>query len=580
MTTLSKIHRYSFSGVLLALALSWCAGCAVLGKRDSTADTAARIPASAEPDSGTGITLNPVAADTLTEIALPPAAARVPLPLAPDGYASLDDLEDLFGRALSLVDEKQISAAQDHLYLLQDQTGLPLPAAADSNYVAHRRSLQRRTNLLAAILTEQVAFSRKPEQADSLLTAGYARLEREGFPDTLVPATGVTLSSITADLMKIDNQAVRRWEEYFTGRGRKSFQTWLDRKAAVDSLMSAILAEAGLPHELIYLAMIESGFSPRAVSSASAVGPWQFMAGTAKDYKLRRNWWLDERRDVEMSTRAAARYLNDLHHQFHDWALVLAAYNTGGGRIARKIRQHGHNNFWDMRLPSQTTAHIPKFIAAARLGEHPEEYGFTAPEVAPLAYDILPVTDATDLALVARCAGVQSSVVKTLNPALLRGASPPDMKNYPVRVPLGTGAKAKRALARVPMDKRLTWRRHKVKRGETLSGIAGSYGTSVRDIARLNKLKNVQRIHPGDQLLIPMPAELASKARRRAAEKGHYVPPAGYQRVSYKVRPGDTLGGIARKLGVSLTHLRKVNNIHHTNLIHPGQRIYAYRPAG
>ena len=377
--------------------------------------------------------------------------------------------------------------------------------------------------------------------------------------------------------MKLDNQAVRKWENYFTGKGRRNFQFWLDRKTAAEPLVIGILKENGLPPELIYQAMIESGMNPRAVSSVSAMGPWQFMAGTAKDYGLRRNWWFDERRDMEMSTRAAAKYLQTLHKRFGDWALVLAAYNTGGGRIARKIRLHGHDNFWKMRLPAQTADFVPKFIAAARIGEDPEKYGFQDRDVPALTYDVLLVNDATDLDLIARCAGVGTDQVRDLNPALLRGASPPDIREYPVRVPRGTGSKAREALRRVPADKRLTWRRHRVERGETLGHIAREYGTSVNDIATLNKMGDVHLIRPGDQLLIPMPAELANKARSRASEKGHYVPPDGYERVSYKVKSGDTLGGIARKLGVSLDHLRKVNNIHKTNVIHPGDRLYAYR---
>ena len=531
-------------------------------------------------DDSSSVSLADADTDTVESFELPGSRAAEALPLGPDGYASLADLEELCLTALSLAGEGRYDEAQDHLFVLRDQVQLPLPEEADAEYATHRRSLDRRMTLLGGVLAEQMAFNHDPGEADSLLAAAYARLLASGYPDSLVPATGTTLSTITADLMKIDNKAVRGWEDYFTGRGRKSFQTWLDRKAEADSLMDAILAEEGLPPELIYLAMIESGFSPRAVSSASAVGPWQFMSGTAKDYGLRENWWVDERRDIEMSTRAAARYLTDLYHQFNDWALVLAAYNTGGGRIDRKIRQHGHDNFWDMRLPTQTTAHIPKFIAAARLGENAAHYGFEVGERPRLAYDVVPVDDATDLALIARCAGVETAAVQALNPALLRGASPPDIKAYPVRVPRGTGVRARRELARVPADKRLTWRRHKVNRGETLGGIARSYGTTVGDISRLNKLKNVSLIRPGDQLLIPMPAELASKAQTRAAEKGHYVPPAGYERVSYKVKSGDTLGGIARKLGVSLAHLRKVNNIHKTNVIHPGQSLYAYRPGG
>ncbi|MCK9997254.1 MAG: LysM peptidoglycan-binding domain-containing protein, partial [Candidatus Krumholzibacteria bacterium] len=496
----------------------------------------------------------------------------VMLPVGPDGYATLENLEGLCDTALALAGQGEINLAQDHLFTLQWQANLPLPAGADSSYAAHVRSLDRRVWLLGGILAEQASFEADPAAADSLLTANYGRLAQADFPDSLVPATGVTLPGFTADLMKLDNQAVRKWENYFTGRGRRNFQFWLDRTAGVDSLVTSILAENGLPTELIYLAMIESGMNFRAVSSVSAVGPWQFMAGTAKDYGLRRNWWFDERRDIEMSTRAAARYIKYLHDRFGDWALVLAAYNSGAGRVARKISQHGHDNFWKMRLPTQTTDYVPKFIAAARIGQDPEKYGFQVRDITSLGYDVLPVDDATDLELIARCAGVRSEEVRQLNPALLRGASPPDMKGYPVRVPKGTGSKARKALRRVPADKRLTWRRHRVERGETLGHIARDFGTSVNDIAKLNKLGDVHLIRPGDQLLIPMPAELANKARARASEKGHYVPPDGYVRVSYKVKSGDTLGGVARKLGVSLNHIRKVNNIYRTSLIHPGQR--------
>ncbi len=551
-------------------------GCA--GRSQETVSEPATGPHSGQ-DPLAGLIIGEAPLDTIHPVVLSDEPI-VMLPVGPDGYATLEDLEGLCDTALALAGQGELDLAQDHLFTLQWQTNLPLPAGVDSLYVSHLRSLDRRAWLLSGILAEQASFGDDPALADSLLTTNYGRLAHADFPDSLVPATGITLTSFTADLMKVDNQAVRKWENHFTGRGRRNFQFWLDRKSAADSLVTAILEENGLPRELIYLAMIESGMSPRAVSSVSAVGPWQFMAGTAKDYKLRRNWWLDERRDMELSTRAAARYITNLYDQFGDWALVLAAYNTGGGRIARKIRLHGHDNFWKMRLPSQTTDYVPKFIAAARIGQDPEKYGFQVRDIPLLRYDVLLVDDATDLNLIARCAGVGSEEVRLLNPALLRGASPPDMKDYPVRVPLGTGSKARKALHRVPADKRLTWRRHRVERGETLGHIARDYGTSVDNIAMLNKLGDVHLIRPGDQLLIPMPAELANKARNRAAENGHYVPPDGYVRVSYKVKSGDTLGGVANKLGVSLVHLRKVNNIHRTSLIHPGQRLYAYRPSG
>lgn len=508
---------------------------------------------------------------------LPPPAPE--LPAGPDGTVPLADLEELLAESLRLAGEGSTGLAEDGVALLMEAAGRPVPAGTDSLYLEYRDGVARRTRLLAAIIAEQTAAAADPASQDSVLAAEYGRLARYGYPDSLVPATGFTLPAITADLLEIDNAAVRHWQNYYCGRGRRTFQLWLDRKSAVDSLVTAILVEEGLPAELIYLGVVESGFSTRAVSSANAVGPWQFVAGTARTYGLRMNWWLDERRDVEMSTRAAAAYLKQLHRQFGDWALVLAAYNTGAGRVARRIRQHGHDNFWSLRLPAETTAHIPKFIAAAQIGADPAACGFEIRDVAPLAYDLVRARDATDLALVAECAGVEASEVLALNPALLRGASPPDIGPYPVRVPPGTGARATARLSRIPLDKRLTWRRHQVKRGETLSGIADRWGTTVSDIATLNGRQDVHTIHPGDQLLIPIPADLANKARRAAEEKGHYVPPTGYERVSYKVKSGDTLGRIARVLGVTITHLRKVNNIHGTNVIHPGQRLYAYRPA-
>ncbi len=515
--------------------------------------------------------------DTILATPLPPEPT---LPAGPDGTIPLADMEAFFAEALALAGRGHTGLAEDHLFILQDAVEAPGAATADSLYQSHLLSLARRTRLLAGIIAEQTAAAVSTMRQDSLLAAGYGRLSRFAYPDSLVPATGITLPAITADLLQVDNQAVRRWENRFCGNGRRSFQVWLDRKAAVDSLIGSILETEGLPRELIYLGLVESGFNNRAVSSAAAVGPWQFMVGTGRLYGLRTNWWVDERRDPEMATRAAAAYLRDLHDQFGDWALALAAYNTGPGRVARRIRQHGHDNFWSLRLPAETTAHIPKFIAAARIGADPEAFGFTVADAQPLAYDTVRVDDATDLDLIARCADVPVGDVLALNPALLRGASPPDQGPYPVRVPVGRGDRTRKALARVPSDKRLTWRRHQVRRGETLGHIARRWGTSVGDIATLNRLGDVHRIHPGDQLLIPMPADLAAKARRQADEKGHYVPPNGYKRVSYKVRNGDTLGRIARSLGVTVTHLRKVNNIHGTSLIHPGQRIYAYRPGG
>ncbi|MFO7653874.1 MAG: LysM peptidoglycan-binding domain-containing protein [Candidatus Krumholzibacteriia bacterium] len=561
-------------GAWLTVAALALTGCAASGPGRETA----REPAPGGVDSLFALDGAPAAAADSVATTLPDEQVVI-LPVGPDGRASLADLETLYRQALDHVAQADDQLAEDLLMVLQDQVLMPVPAAADSTWQAHLSSFERRLYLLGGLIAESRAFAGAPAGADSLLAAGYQALDRFAMPDSLVPATGTELPPLVADLLEVDNKAVRKWLDYFTGNGRRHLSVWLERKSAVEPLITRILDEHGLPRELVYLAMIESGLSPRAHSSAGAVGPWQFMPGTGRRYGLRQNWWVDERRDFELSTQAAARYLSALYEEFGNWALVLAAYNSGENRVARQIRLTGHDDYWRLRLPLQTTDYVPKFIAAARIGEDPDDYGFTVGESAPVAFESVSVADATDLSLIAECAGVEAAEVALLNPALLRGASPPDLGEYAVRVPVGTGDRTAAELKKIPADRRLTWRSHRVQRGETLSQIASRYGTSTADISRLNNVRNPHLIRPGDQLLIPMPAELAAKATRRAGEKGHYVPPDGYERVSYSVRKGDTLGAIARSLGVSVVHLRKVNALQRTHLIYPGQRIYAYRPA-
>jgi len=518
-----------------------------------------------------GEPLDPALADTIPGL----PADR---PAAPPGDASAAGWEALYREALAATAEGDLDLARDLLFTLQDLSADLVPASLDSLALQHRRSFHRRITLLAGLLAEQAALAASPQASDSVLTAEYLGLQAFDFPDSLVPATGTELPSLQADLLKVQHGKVDRWVEYFTGKGRKHFQVWLERQASVDSLMTAILAEHGLPRELVYLAMIESGLSNRARSNVGAVGPWQFMPATARNYGLNISWWEDQRRDFVLATNAAARYLADLYGEFGDWALVLAAYNSGEGRVRGQLRVNGHDNYWDYRLPRQTVEYVPKFIAAARIGADPSAYGFTEFPRSPVAFEEIVVDDATELGLIAECAGVSEDMVASLNPALLRGATPPGVKGCKIRVPAGAGAATTVALRKIPADRRLTWRKHEVQRGETLSQIAARWGTTVRAVQEANAMGRSTMLHPGDQLLIPMPRELSDQARRRAEQSGKYLPPAGYERVTYKVRSGDTLGGIARRLGVSIGHLKTVNGIKDPRRLRVGQTISAYRP--
>ena len=561
---------------VLSIAFAALSGCALLPSSDMTDDPAPVVAAPVEV-AVDEVVAEPAPAVPETLIAEVPVDEPSALESVLEDRPDLAQLDHLYRQALELLARRQFEPAEDVLFQLSEECVATVPADADSVAAAYLASLGRRVSLLAGVVAEESALDISVAPDDSLLGAAYAGIRGLAFPDSLIPVSGSARRTIETDLLAVENEKVERWIRYFTGDAKAHFERWLERKSAVDSLIYAELDAAGLPRELIYLAAIESGFNTRARSSAAAVGPWQFMAPTARHFKLRCDWWVDERQDMLLSTRAAAKYLSQLYNHFGDWALVLAAYNTGEGRVDRAIKRCGHDDFWDLHLPAQTRNHIPKFIAVARLGENPEAYGLTVSERPDMDFDVVDVTDATDLDLIARCAGVEAEAVRDLNPALVRGATPPGRSDYAVKVPAGTGRTCMTKLRRIPLNERLTWRRHTVERGETLGAIARRYGTSVSDVARVNRIRDVAMIHPGDKLVIPMPGALAERIAGRAAEAGHYVPPRGHERVSYKVKSGDTLSGIARKLGVSLKHLRQVNNMHRSSLIRPGQRLYAYR---
>jgi membrane-bound lytic murein transglycosylase D len=249
------------------------------------------------------------------------------------------------------------------------------------------------------------------------------------------------------DIPMVRNDAVDHFVTLFTGRRSELMAEYLKRSGRYEGMIRSKLRQAGMPEDLVYLTMIESGFNPNARSSANAVGLWQFMSGTARGYGLRVDGWVDERRDPEKSTDAALRYLRDLHDQLGTWYLAAAAYNGGDGRVSRAlVAETGHQrgrseaDFWRIRhrLPRETREYVPLMLAAAMVGKEPEKYGLGQVERwMPLEADTVRVPGGTDLATVARAAGVTERDVSRLNPHLVRNATPPGKKDFPVRIPQG-----------------------------------------------------------------------------------------------------------------------------------------------
>jgi len=368
------------------------------------------------------------------------------------------------------------------------------------------------------------------------------------------------------DIPIVMNDDVKKWMDYFQGRGRAYFGKWLGRSARYRPMIFEELERRGLPKDLIYLAMIESGFSDHAYSSAGASGVWQFIPSTGRLYHLRVDWWIDDRRDPQLATVAAAQYLSELHKMFGDWYLAFAAYNGGPGRVRRAINKTGSRDFWTLAkssyIYSETKNYVPKLVAAAIIAKHPEDYGFTKIAYQDrLVYDVVDVKGSVDLVVLARAAGVSLDEFRRFNPGLRRWATPPE--GYTVRVPYGHAGHFRTAMRNVPVNKRVSFARHKVQRGETLSKIASNYGVGLEDLVSMNRLHNANQIFEGMQLVIPV----SGAAGRLADLTGARVTDASVSRTHsprpsvYKVKRGDTLSGIAARYGLTVSQLRGWNQL-------------------
>jgi membrane-bound lytic murein transglycosylase D len=354
------------------------------------------------------------------------------------------------------------------------------------------------------------------------------------------------------------NDSVENHLEYFKTRGRDVFQLWLDRSARYIPVMKGIFREKNLPEDLVYVAMIESGFNPYAVSWARAVGPWQFMPATGKLYGLKIDWWIDERKDPIKSTNAAAEHLKDLHNLFGSWPLALASYNAGAGKVQRAVLRTRSDDFWDLKasryIRKETKNYVPRYMAATIIAKNPGAYGFIVSQYEPYKFDEVVVEESTDLRLIARCAECTYAELKELNPELRRWVTPPLYSRYTVRIPAGKKEKFLTNYAAIPPEQKIKWERHEVRKGETLAGLAKQYNTTPQAIRDINGLRK-NRIVPGKHVLIPL--DINSKTQ----DMSYLTPEQGskQQQILYRVRRGETLTKIARRHNVTVADIREWN---------------------
>ena len=406
-------------------------------------------------------------------------------------------------------------------------------------------------------------------------------LERLGKWELGVPAVEYSDEKVKYDFPVTINRQVQYYLDFFTGKHRKSFSLWLSRSGRYLPMIQEHLRATGLPEDLVYLAMIESGYNERAYSRAKAVGVWQFIKSTGRNYGLVINSYVDERRDPIKSTQAAASYLSELYTEFGSWYLAVAAYNAGEGKIRRAIKKYNTTDFWEIAegkyLKLETKRYVPKLIAAIIIAKEPEKYGFdNIVYEPPLAYETVEVPRWTSFKAVALACDLDQDELKRYNNELRKEFTPPDRASYLFKVPAGKKADAEKNLPRVQAVVSTGFKTHTVKNGETLSAVCKRYGLTKTVVLKSNNLGSAG-LQSGQRLRIPYQTITYEMLPEGSVAKGYLVAEAGGGNfILHKVRPGQTVSELARLYGVPVYLIAAWNDLHDISKIRAGQQLVFY----
>ncbi len=384
----------------------------------------------------------------------------------------------------------------------------------------------------------------------------------------IVAKANADLATTKSDLPLVVNDYVASYINFFanTTKGHNTLLHSFQRAGRYRSMIQRVMSEEGVPQDLIYLAVAESGFQPRAINARSrAGGMWQFMP--RGNYGLIRNSYVDERFDPEKSTRAYARYMKYIYSQLGDWYLSMAGYDWGTGNVQRAVQKTGYADFWELykrnNLPAETKNYVPEILAAIIIANHPTQYGFDDITLdPPVVTDTVTINYSADLRLVSDIVQAPVDELIALNPSLLRLVTPPDTE-FDLRLPAGTAALFQEKIAAIPESKRNSWRYHKVTPEDTLVSIARTYRVSTGQLAEVNQLKDGSSLEGVESLVVPVAPSAAPAAHT----------------VYYTTRRGDTLVSVADRFGVSLTQLRRWNNLPSSGIrVVAGRRLHVAEP--
>jgi len=425
----------------------------------------------------------------------------------------------------------------------------------------------------------------RPESVD------VARRAVELFGDSLAAFPVAKVDSVAEPTWDMDVRSYESQERVayyvglFTGRSKERIRDRLERGTRYEPMIRASMKAGGVPEDMYYLALVESGFDNNAYSRAAAVGMWQFMTSTAKGMGMRVDWWVDERRDPVKSTSAAVRFIKELREQFGSLYLAAAAYNGGPGRIARGMTRYaddldntqGEDAFFVLAekdyLKNETREYVPQLIAAALIAKEPARYGMELHAREPYAYDSVQVPASTPLAAIAKAAGTSVATVAELNSELLRGMTPPRV-SYLARIPTGSAAAFDSVFAELPKSDRAATSVVESKKGDTAARLANAHGISEAAVVGFNpKLRRLKsgRLAPGQAILIPT-AAVAAAALSIPDPSIEKYPRSTKKMKVHAVKKGETIGAIAKKYGTSSDRIMKLNGLKKP-MIFPGQSL-------
>ena len=450
----------------------------------------------------------------------------------------------------------------------------------EADYYANTDSDNRNTPVIQYTENE-------PEQVlEEELTALDRVGKWEESAQTVEPVEQEVIAEDLPEVVNYDfpiaiNKQVEFYLDIFQNKQRRYFERWLSRSTNYLPFILEELRSAGLPEDLAYLAMIESGFNPSAYSKSHAAGMWQFIRSTGKNYGLEINSWIDERRDPEKSTRAAIAYLSFLYNEFNSWHLAVAAYNAGEGKIGRGIKKYKTNDFWKLAskkyLTLETKRYVPKLIAAIIIAKEPEKYGFDSVDYQkPLQYDMITVPPRTDLNAVALASNFSVEDISKLNNELLKNYTPPGQKSYELKIPRGTYDLVARNLSRLHPVITTDYKTHVVKKGDTLTAICRRYNLSKTTLLKANNLHSAKLL-AGQRLRIPYQAtKYVLLKKGETPEKRFSASKKDGQLFLHEIKKGETLSRIAKIYNVPVEVIMQWNNLESMHKITAGQHLALY----